>query len=192
MKKEWIPAVLMTLVCLVLVNGLYTGIVWGIAQVSPQHGDAERIAGPNGQRYYVNIGQRFTEDRYFWGRPSVVDYNAAGSGGSNKGPSNPDYLATVAERIDSFMAHNPGVKKSELPSELVTASSSGLDPDISIEAAMVQIPRIITSRGIPADALRRIIASTTDRLPGNIGPATVNLLRLNLALDELSSPNVKH
>src|SRR5437879_2650697 len=90
---------------------------------------------------YENVGQKFTKDKYFWVRPSAVDYNAAGSGGSNKGPSNPDYLKQVQDRIDTFMVHNPTVKKSEVPAEMVTASGSGLDPDISPAGAAVQSVR---------------------------------------------------
>ena len=80
---------------------------------------------------YANIGQRFTDDKYFWSRPSAVAYNAAGSGGSNKGPCNPDYLKDVQAHIDSFLAHNPGVRAADIPAELVTYSGSGLDPDLS-------------------------------------------------------------
>ena len=75
-----------------------------------------RIAG------FENIGQNFTDDKYFSGRPSAVDYNAAGSAGSNKGPSNPDYLKIVQDRIDTFLVHNPGIRKEDIPADLVTAS----------------------------------------------------------------------
>src|SRR4029077_20855161 len=105
--------------------------------LAPNHGKGEIIVD-NGKTYYANIAQKFTDDKYFWSRPSAVDYNAAGSGGSNKGPTNPDYLAQVQAGIDTFMEHNPSVKKSESPSELVTASGSGEDPNLSPDGALVQ------------------------------------------------------
>ena len=113
---------------------LYTALVWGAAQFAPAQGQTQFIER-NGQPVgAVLVGQSFTDDRYFWGRPSAVGYNAAGSGGSNKGPTNPDYLAQVQARIDTFLVHNPGVTVAQIPSDLVTASGSGLDPHISPQA----------------------------------------------------------
>jgi len=190
MKKEWLSAALLTLACLVLVNGGYTAAVLAMAQLTPQKGLAERIAAPNGQMYYANVAQKFTDDKYFSTRPSAVDYNAAGSGGSNKGPSNPDYLRLVAARIDTFMAHNPGVSRSNIPSELVTASGSGLDPDISPAAADVQVERIAKMRGLAPGIVRALIASLVERLPGRLGPDRVNVLRLNLKLDAVRQSTI--
>ena len=186
MKKEWLPAALLTLVCLVLVNGLYTAMVWGMAQITPQKGLAERIVAPNGQRYYANIAQKFTDDKYFWPRPSAVDYNAAGSGGSNKGPANPDFLKTVSDRKDSFLAHNPSVLKTDVPAELVTASGSGLDPDISVTAANAQVVRVAKIRGLSAAKVQALIAGQTQHVAAGLGPDKINVLRLNIRLDELS------
>ena len=186
MKQHWLPAILLTIVCLVILNGGYTVIVWGIAQLTPQKGLAERISGPDGQMYYVNVAQKFTEDRYFWPRPSAVDYNAAGSGGSNKGPSNPEYLKTVSDRIDSFLAHNPAVRKSQIPAELVTASGSGLDPDISIDAANVQVARVAKARGMDAGKVTQLIIQHTEQVMAGAGPHKINVLELNLRLDALS------
>ncbi len=135
---------------------------------------------------YANIGQKFTEDKYFWSRPSAVDYNAAGSAGSNKGPSNPDYLKLVQERIDSFIVHNPGVKKEEIPAELVTASGSGLDPDLSPYGAKVQVKRIAAIRKIDEAKIISLIDNQTEKpLLGFMGPAKVNVLKLNIELDKL-------
>ena len=106
-------------------------LIAGIGQAAPGGGKGETVSVNGKVVGYKLIGQKFTDDKYFWGRPSAVDYNAAGSAGSNKGPTNPDYLKTVQDRIDTFLVHNPGIKKEEIPSELVTASGSGLDPDIS-------------------------------------------------------------
>ena len=184
MKKEWLPATLLTLVCLVVLNGGYTALVWGIAQITPQRGLGERIQKTDGSYHYANIAQRFTDDRYFWPRPSAVDYNAAGSAGSNKGPSNPEHLKTVADRTDSFLAHNPGVQKSGIPSELVTASGSGLDPHISPAAAEVQVARVARTRRLSVAAVQSIILKNTVTPMAGIGPITINVLKLNLSLDQ--------
>ena len=88
------------------------------------------------------IGQKFTDDKYFWSRPSAVDYNAAGSGGSNKGPTNPDYLKHVQEELILSLFTIPALKKKQIPSDMVTASGSGLDPIYLVQAAYVQVKRI--------------------------------------------------
>ncbi len=187
MKHEWLRAVLLTAVCLVLLNGGYTAAVWGMAQLTPEKGLGERLAAPNGQRYYANVAQKFTEDRYFWPRPSAVGYNAAGSGGSNKGPANPAYLQTVADRIDSFLVHNPAVKRRDVPAEIVTASGSGLDPDLSPEGAAVQVARVAAARGMDARTVRQLVAQGTEKPAAGLAPARVNVLRLNLRLDALQA-----
>ncbi len=143
MKTNLIPALRLTLVCGVLFMGLYPILIWGVAQLAPNQGKGEIVAH-NGVTYFTQIGQNFTDDRYFNGRPSAVGYNAAGSGGSNKGPSNPAYLATITARVDTFRVHNPGI--TQVPAELVTASGSGLDPHLSVEAVLVQVPRIAGAR----------------------------------------------
>jgi K+-transporting ATPase ATPase C chain len=117
-----------------------------------------------------------------------VDYNAAGSAGSNKGPTNLDYLHTVQARIDTFLAHNPGVDKNNIPVDMVTASGSGLDPDISPEAAYVQEKRIASARGIPEQEVKNLIEKHIDKpLLGMFGPEKVNVLELNIALDKLKN-----
>ena len=133
---------------------------------------------------YANIGQHFSADNYFWSRPSAVGYNAAGSSGSNKGPSNPDYLRDVQAHIDSFLVHNPGVKKEEIPAELVTYSGSGLDPDLSPAGAKIQVKRIAAVRHLDEGKLNDLVDRNTERpLLGIFGPARVNVLKLNIALD---------
>ena len=185
MKTNIFSAIKLTILSIIFFCGIYTSVVWAIAQLSPNHGKGEIIT-QNGKTYYANIGQSFTEDKYFNSRPSAVNYNAAGSGGSNKGPSNPDYLAQVQARIDTFIAHNPTVKKEAIPSELVTASGSGLDPNISVEAAVIQIDRIAKVRNISSDVLLQLINKHTEKpLAGMFGPEKINVLKLNLALDNL-------
>jgi len=160
-------------------------MVWAMAQVASNKGEGFVIK-TNGKKYYENIGQKFTDDKYFWSRPSAVDYNAAGSGGSNKGPSNPDYLAAVQQRIDTFLVHNPGIKKSDIPSDMVTASGSGLDPDISVQGAMIQVDRIAQTRQVSVNMVRELVKKQTEGpLLGMLGPKRVNVLKLNIALDNL-------
>ena len=135
MKQHILPAVRLTIFCLLFFCGAYTLIILGIAQAAPNKGLGETVSVNNKVAGYKLEGQSFTNDNYFNGRPSAAGYNAAGSSGSNKGPSNPDYLKDLQSRIDSFLVHNPAVKKESIPSDLVTASGSGLDPDISPAAA---------------------------------------------------------
>jgi K+-transporting ATPase ATPase C chain len=187
MKREILPSILLTLVCILFFAGFYPMAVWLVAQAAPNKGKGFTIAA-NDKTYYQNIGQKFTQDQYFWSRPSAVAYNAAASGGSNKGPSNPDYLSTVQARIDSFLAHNPGISKEEIPSDLVTASGSGLDPDISVAAALVQVPRIARIRHMREDSLRELVTKSGQKSWSNIlGPDKINVLQLNLALDRIAS-----
>lgn len=185
MKKHLFSAIMLTVVTLIFFSGVYTLLVWGIAQAAPNEGRGE-ITETGGKRYYTNIGQTFTNDNYFCSRPSAVDYNAAGSAGSNKGPTNPEYLGIVQARIDTFLVHNPGIQKSEIPVELVTASGSGLDPHISPKAALVQVKRIAAIRKIPAGKLEELVAVNTEKpLLGLFGPEKINVLKLNLALDQI-------
>lgn len=175
----------MTVVLLVLFTVIYPLSVWAVAQLAPNKGKGE-IVSYKQTKGYANIGQKFTKDEYFWGRPSAVDYNAAGSGASNKGSSNEEYLTTVQGRIDTFLLKNPTVKKSEIPVDLVTASGSGLDPNISVESARVQVARIQKVRNIDKEKLNALIdANTENPLIGAFGPTKINVLKLNIALDQL-------
>lgn len=187
MKNYLIPALRMTVVMVVLCCGLYTLLVWGFAKAAgPQGGEAELLRRDGKPVGAALVGQLFTSDRYFQGRPSAIGYNAEGSGGSNKGPSDPDHLAAVQARIDTFLVHNPGVARSDIPSELVTASGSGLDPDLSPAAARIQIARVANRRGLDPAVLEKLVADhTRGPLLGLFGPATVNVLELDLALDQL-------
>lgn len=186
MKTYLLPSIKLTLVLIVLTAGIYPLAIAGIGKFTPGKGDGETITYKGRVVGYANIGQKFTKDEYFWGRPSAVDYNAAGSGGSNKGPSNPDYLKQVEGRIEDFLKHNPGVTRSQIPAELVTASGSGLDPDLSPAGAKVQVARVAKVRGLSADAVAKLVDEHTEQpLLGLFGPAKVNILKLNVALDEL-------
>ncbi len=192
MKNHLMPALRLSVVLLLLVSVIYPLVVAGIAKLAPGGGNGETITANGKVVGYALVGQKFTEDRYFNSRPSAVDYNAAGSGGSNKGPTNPDYLKTVQARIDTFMVHNPGIEKSAIPAELVTASGSGLDPDLSPAGALVQVNRIANVRSISADKVTALVKEHTEGpLLGVFGPSKVNVLRLNVALDELGGRSAK-
>jgi K+-transporting ATPase ATPase C chain len=185
MKNILISGARLTLALLVFFSGIYTLLIFGIAQAAPNHGRGE-IISHNGKTFYANIGQSFTKDAYFNSRPSAVNYNAAGSGGSNKGPSNPEYLADVKKRIDTILLKNPDIKRSDIPADLVTASGSGLDPNISVQAAKVQMSRIAKLRGITEAEVEKLVDSFIEKpFLGLFGPEKINVLRLNIALDDL-------
>lgn len=186
MKKYVWPSLKLTLVMIVICSALYPLFIALVAKAAPGGGKGETLSVNGKVVGYANIGQKFTDDKYFWSRPSAVDYNAAGSAGSNKGPTNPDYLQQVKDRIDTFLVHNPGVKKEEIPAELVTASGSGLDPDLSPAGAKVQAKRIAAVRKINEAAIIALVDKQTEKpLLGLFGPAKVNVLKLNIALDNL-------
>lgn len=186
MKQHILPAIKLTVITILLFAVIYPLAVWSMALFAPNNGNGEIIVH-KGRKYYSNIGQSFTEDKYFWSRPSAVAYNAAGSGASNKGPSNAAYLKEVQARIDTFLAHNPAVSKAEIPVDLVTASGSGLDPNISVAAASVQVKRIAAIRNIAIARLERLIADHTEKpLAGLFGPEKINVLKLNIALDKMT------
>lgn len=186
MKQYILPSIKITATLLVLLCVVYPLTIVGIGKLTPGGGDGVTVTYNGKVVGYANVGQKFTQDKYFWSRPSAVDYNAAGSGGSNKAPSNPDYLKDVSKRIDTFLKHNPTVTRAQIPAELVTASGSGLDPDLSPAGAQIQVARIARARGIPAGKINKLIAENTEKpLLGLFGPAKVNVLKLNVALDGL-------
>ena len=186
MKKYLLPSLKITIIFIVILAVIYPLFIAGVSKFSVGGGKGETISVNGKVVGYANIGQKFTQDKYFSSRPSAVDYNAAGSAGSNKGPSNPDYLKIVQNRIDTFLVHNPSVKKEEIPSELVTASGSGLDPDLSTEGATVQIARIAKARNIPKEKIKELVAQQIEGpFLGLFGPKKINVLKLNIKLNEL-------
>ena len=186
MKKYLLPSLKLTLVLLIICSVLYPLFIAAVAKLAPGGGKGETVSVNGKVVGYANIGQKFTDDKYFWSRPSAVDYNAAGSAGSNKGPTDSAYLKTVQDRIDSFLVHNPSVKKADIPSELVTASGSGLDPDLSPQGAYVQVARIAKTRNISEEKINALVAQQIQKpLLGLFGPEKVNVLKLNIELDKL-------
>jgi K+-transporting ATPase ATPase C chain len=173
-----------TALLVVLFAVVYPLAIYGIAQFAPNQGKGETISVNGKVVGYQKIGQKFDKSNYFWGRPSAVDYNAAGSGGSNKGPSNPDYLALVQKRIDTFLIVHPYLKKGQIPADMVTASGSGLDPNISPEGALIQLKRVAKERRLSEEKVKALVESKINT-PTVMGTSTVNVLELNVALDEL-------
>jgi K+-transporting ATPase ATPase C chain len=188
MKKYLLTALKLTAVMIILCAVIYPLLIAAVGRLTSGGGGGVTVVVGGKVVGYENIGQHFSADKYFWGRPSAVNYNAAGSGGSYKGPSNPDYLKDVQSHIDSFLVHNPGVKKEDIPAELVTYSGSGIDPDISPAGARVQIKRVAVARNLPEDKLNDLVDRYTEGpLWGIFGPSRVNVLRLNVALDDLAA-----
>lgn len=185
MKKNIFISLKLTLIMIILCAVLYPLSIAGIAKLAPGQGDGKTVEVNGRVLGYEAVGQNFSEDRYFWGRPSAVNYNAAGSAGSNKGPSNAEYLQTVQARIDSFLVHNPGIAKKDIPAELVTASGSGLDPDISPAAAFVQVKRIAAARRLSEERVTQLVNSHIQK-PLLVGPEKINVLKLNIALDAMN------
>jgi len=184
MRKYILPSLKLTAVLIVILGLLYPLLIAAVGRLTPGQGKGETLTLNGKVVGYAHIGQHFSDDKYFWSRPSAIGYNAAGSSGSNKGPSNPDYLRDVQAHIDSFLVHHPGVKKEDIPAELVTYSGSGLDPDLSPAGAKIQVKRIAAIRHLGEDQLNALVDRYTERpLLGIFGPPRVNVLRLNIALD---------
>ena len=186
MVRELKRGVLFTAVTLVLFGGVYHVVFWAIGRVAfPAQADGSLIHRANGTIVGSRlIGQTFTRAEYFHPRPSAVDYNAASAGGSNYGPSNPDHLNAVRERLDA-VTRQEGITPEQVPSEMVTASGGGLDPHIPPNAAELQASRVALTRGIPVERVRDLIQQHTEGPTfGFLGRARVNVLELNLALDE--------
>ena len=163
---------------------IYPAVVLGIAQLAPNQGKGETISVNGKVVGYQKIGQKFDKSNYFWGRPSAVDYNAAGSAGSNKGASNADYLAIVQKRIDTLLLVHPYLQKSNIPADMVTVSGSGLDPNISPEGALMQVKHVANERKLSEDKVKKLVESKIEK-PAVMGTSLVNVLLLNVALDEL-------
>ena len=184
--KELRPALLLFIVFTLLCGGVYPAVVTGIAFVIfPKQAEGSLIIDANKRVIGSNlIGQPFSAAQYFWPRPSATSgfgYNPLASGGSNSGPTNPDFISTVAERIQAL--RESGVSGS-IPADLVEASASGLDPHVSVEAANIQVARVAKARGISEETLNQLVSShTEDRQWGVFGEPRVNILLLNLALN---------
>jgi K+-transporting ATPase ATPase C chain len=196
MLREIRPAILILLL-LTLITGLaYPLAMTGIANaIFPNQAQGSLIERDGKVVGSALIGQEFKSDKYFHGRPSATTapdpadstktvpapYNAANSGGSNLGPTSKALNDRIKEDVDKLKAENPS---SPVPVDLVTTSGSGLDPDISPEGALFQVPRVAKARNMPEDRVRQLVSeNTAGRLAGLLGEHRVNVLALNLALD---------
>lgn len=185
MSKHIRQAIAFTVVSMVLV-GLYHVVLWGFASVVfPTQAEGSLIRRADGTVIGSRlIAQKFERPEYFRPRPSAADYNAASTSGSNYGPSNPDHLKAVRERIDAIVKED-GVQASQIPSEMVTASGAGMDPHVPPAAADLQAARVAASRKVDAGRVRALIAAHTETPTlGFLGRPRVNVLELNLALDQ--------
>jgi K+-transporting ATPase ATPase C chain len=191
MLRTFKDAFLMLVVLTILTGVIYPLIVTGIAQgVFPAQANGSLVERDGKAVGSALIGQPFSEPKYFWSRPSAtgpMPYNAGASSGSNQGPLNPALADAVKGRIEALRAADPD-NKAPVPVDLITASSSGLDPHISPAAAEYQAARVAKARGLDAAKVLALVAEHTEgRQFGFLGEPRVNVLRLNLALDALKS-----
>jgi len=190
MKDQIRPALTMLLILTVLTGLIYPLAVTGLAQLFfPDQANGSLIVRDGKVTGSKLIGQYFDKPEYFWSRPSATSpfpYNAAASGGSNLGPTNPALVDAVKARVAALRAADPG-NESPVPVDLVTASGSGLDPHISPAAALYQVKRVARARGLEEGTVQTLVTQHTEgRQFGLLGERRVNVLQLNLALDALS------
>jgi K+-transporting ATPase ATPase C chain len=186
--RTFITALVATAVLTVLTGIIYPLAVFGIAQtIFPRQAGGSIIVASNKVVGSSLIGQNFSSPKYFQSRPSAAGdkgYDAANSGGSNLGPTNKALIDAVKLRLKNLVESNPGIDPRQVPIDLVTASGSGLDPEISPAAADLQVARVAHARGLSEDQVRQLIADNTrPRSAGIFGEPGVNVLLLNLALD---------
>jgi potassium-transporting ATPase KdpC subunit len=189
MFNQVLSALRMLAILSVLTGVAYPLVVTGIAQVAfPRTADGSLIRAADKVVGSELIGQAFDDPKYFWSRPSATSpqpYNGMGSSGSNQGARNPALADAVRDRIKALRDADPG-NTAAVPVDLVTASASGLDPDISLAAAEYQVARVAKARALPADQVRATVAQNSQgRTFGLFGEPRVNVLKLNLALDSL-------
>jgi K+-transporting ATPase ATPase C chain len=187
MKEHLRPALTMLLALTLLTGVVYPLIVTGLAQlIFPQQANGSLVVRAGKVIGSELIGQYFDEPKYFWGRPSATSpfpYNAAASSGSNLGPTNPALIEAVKTRVAALRAADPG-NEAPVPVDLVTASGSGLDPHISPAAALYQVKRVASARGLDENQVNELVAQYIEsRQFGFLGEPRVNVLKLNLALD---------
>jgi K+-transporting ATPase ATPase C chain len=186
MFKEIRQGIVFTLVGMALLGGGYHLILWAAGRtIFPAQAEGSLIRRSDGTVVGSSlIAQKFTRPEYFHPRPSGVDYNAASTGGTNYGPTHPDHLKAVTERLGAVMKQE-GVAAAAVPSEMITASGAGLDPHIPPAAAELQAQRVAAARGAPVERVRELVQARIEPpWLGFLGRERINVLELNLALDE--------
>ena len=183
-------AIKMTIVLTVLTGILYPLVMVGLAHVAfPAQAEGSLIYRSGTATGSSLIGQNFKSPGYFHSRPSAAGsngYDATSSSGSNLGPTNKSFIDSVKQRLKGVVEENPGVQPSQVPVDMVTASGSGLDPEISPAAAEIQVQRVAKARGLSEQAVRDLVSlHTQSRWAGILGEPGVNVVELNLALDGL-------
>ncbi len=186
MKAQFRPAITLLALLTVITGVIYPLTITGLAQVLFPHQANGSLIVIDGKTYGSElIGQQFDDPKYFWGRPSAAGHNAAASSGSNLGPMNPSLEEVVQARMDALQAVDPN-NTLPIPVDLVTASASGLDPHISVSAALYQVSRVASARGWSEADVKSLVEKYTEgRQFGIFGEPRVNVLLLNLALDEI-------
>ena len=187
MKNLWISVRITLAMCVVLTVGYVLLLRLTSAVVSPNDGEAALVELDGKVVGAAHVGQAFTDSVYFWGRPSCAGdgYDASSSSGSNKGPTNQEYLDEVKTRIDTFLVHHPYLSRADVPAEMVTASGSGLDPNITPQCAYVQVKRVAQARGLTEEQVRAIVDKSIEKpFLGLLGTEKVNVLKLNIALEQ--------
>ena len=186
MRTEIVRAIVFTAATMLLFGGAFPGLLWGLGRVAfPAQADGSLIRRADGAVVGSRlVAQRFTRAEYFHPRPSAVAYDAAATGASNLATTSPDQASLVQERLDAVRVRD-GVTAAQVPIELVTASGSGLDPHLTLPAIAVQEARVAQARGVSAARVHALVATRIESpLWGVFGPARVNVLLLNLALDD--------
>ena len=178
--KNLIKSIKLTFVFCALLGVCYIFVLWVFAQFAgPDKGNAPTATLHGKVVGVANVGQMFKKAIYFWGRPSC---------GSNKAMTNKEYLTEVERRITDFLRHHPYLKRKDIPSEMITASGSGLDPDISPQSAYIQVRRIAIARKCNEKVVRSIVDHHIQKpLFELFGPEKVNVLELNIALDNIKT-----
>ncbi|HHW57755.1 MAG TPA: potassium-transporting ATPase subunit KdpC [Clostridia bacterium] len=186
-------AIKFTLVLMILLGLIYPFIMTAIANLIFPYQAKGSIIKVDGKAVGSElIGQKFTDSKWFMGRPSAVDYNAESSGGTNYALSNPKFKEEVERNIEEFLKKNPGVKRSDIPADIVTSSASGLDPHISPQAAYLQVERVAKANNLPKKVVKKLVDENIEgRFLGLFGEPRVNVLKLNLSLLEEIKKNKK-
>lgn len=194
MKKQLIISIKIFAVLTVLCGLIYPLLITGIAQsVFPKKANGSLIVVDNKVVGSELIGQKFDSTSYFQSRPSAVDYNPLPSGGSNLGPTSEKLKEQVAARVEQWAKSNPAASGEEIPSEMLFASASGLDPHISPQAAMLQVERVASARNLNSEQKQQLVKLVSDLTEkpqfSLLGESRINVLKLNLALDKMNKSN---